>query len=764
MRTIHRVSSAFVLTTWALCTAVVSNAETIPIVRNGQPTACIVLDNDAEGMNTEAANDFVAIINRISGATLAVNMQPGMVPIYVGEPEHFPHLKIETQLPSSEAFEIHATPEAIYVLGGSSLGTSHGIFTLLRELGCRWIMPGEIGECLPYSKDVAIPSGIRRGQPDFTFRDIWYAYGCSSEGSVRLAEWRRRNRMHRPAVQHGHNLTNTLAEFASFKDRPDLYALIDGDRKTTQICTSNPESVAFVVQAIKKYMKQNPGTVAYSLCPDDNHEFCQCDNCKALDSGRIDSGGLPSIADRYQLFLNQVLDGLRDEYPDLLVTTYAYNRNHTDPPVNQEVNPNTCIFATTSVYCAAHGIGDDGCPSRQGFRDLLERWTSFTNHVYIYEYDPVPYSGGLPWPMWESHAREMAVYKSIGVTGVSFEGQDSWAAYFPNYYIAAQCMWDSSLDGKDLFEDMLQAFFGEAASDMATYYRTLGSVFNGIDRKVEWGLADYPKYFKPEHVDLCREAIENALQRSVSNSIMQRLKMVQLSFEEMDAYLNIRRADASMSYEQYQAQVNRLNDTIDRMAATNEDFLLATIAKEKTMVGIADRFAREQGFVNEWMLCGPFDNLGMDGHDRVYPPEESIDITATYKGKGESQVAWKHNSTPEWTAYVDLLNEFADTEWVCAYALCWVTVSDGPKEVEFRLGSNDSIKAFLNGKEVWNNKIERTVSVDDDIVPVTLPEGTSTILLKIGQSGMNWGFNFRITDVGSASVPQGITVSATPPK
>jgi len=79
--------------------------------------------------------------------------------------------------------------------------------------------------------------------------------------------------MHRPPVQHGHNLTNTLSVFAPFEERPELYSLENGKRTKSQICTSNPETVALVVKASSEYLKKNPNTQAYSLCPDDNTDF-----------------------------------------------------------------------------------------------------------------------------------------------------------------------------------------------------------------------------------------------------------------------------------------------------------------------------------------------------------------------------------------------------------------------------------------------------------------------------------------------------------
>lgn len=741
-----------------------AHAESLTLVRGGKPACRIALDSHVDQLNRDVAEDLAGILQRMSGAVISQGVASGLTPIYLGEASDFPPLPFPVPALQKEEFLLKVTPEALYILGGTSLGTSHGVYTLLRDLGCRWVMPGAIGECLPSTPDVAIPLQERREKPDFNFREIWYAYGSSPAAAARHDEWMRRNRMVSPQILHRHNLTSTLARVAPFEKRPELYGLFKGERKKQQICTSNPETVALVVTSIKQFLAEHPEVESYSLCPDDNTDFCECANCTALDSGVPDRSGLPSVADRYQTFLNQVLAGLKDEYPDVLVTTYSYNRNHTNPPVKTPVDPRTCIFSTTSEFCSAHGVGDTFCPSRQDYKNLLKRWTALTSHVYVYEYDPVPYSGGLPWPMWESNARAMGTYKEIGLAGVYFEGQNSWAAYFPNYYTAAQCMWNAAEDGAKIFDGMLDAFFGEAAPEMAEYYRVQTSVFHGIERKVEWGLVDYPKYFTPEIVEGCRKALEAAEAKSVPPLVKQRLEMVRLSFDEMNNYLKVRRADASTTFAEYKGAVEGLGNTIDRMAAINEDYILANIAHEKTSAGIADRFATENGFINRWLLCGPFDNTAMAGLEHAYPPELASDPAGHYEGKGDRTVTWKKNNTPEWQGYVDLVKEFDDAEWTCAYALCWVTLDEGPKDVLLRVGSNDSLKVFLNGSEVWSKNLQRAALVDNDLIPVTLPKGTSTILLKVGQAALNWGFYFRITERDSLEIPAGLHTTTEAPK
>jgi hypothetical protein len=95
-----------------------------------------------------------------------------------------------------------------------------------------------------------------------------------------------------------------------------------------------------------------------------------------------------------------------------------------------------------------------------------------------------------------------------------------------------------------------------------------------------------------------------------------------------------------------------------------------------------------------------------------------------------------------------------DVEYVCAYAMVMVE-SPKKKAVQFRVGSNDQIKIWLNQKEIWNwnNPSGRLLEFDEDIIPVSLPKGKSQILLKVSNLGGKWGFCFRITDSDGYRIP-----------
>jgi hypothetical protein len=168
------------------------------------------------------------------------------------------------------------------------------------------------------------------------------------------------------------------------------------------------------------------------------------------------------------------------------------------------------------------------------------------------------------------------------------------------------------------------------------------------------------------------------------------------------------------------------------------------------------RFPEELGLVTTWNAIGPFDNAGHEGHNKAYPPEEEIDLKAEYEGLN-GPVRWKQISG---MGYVDLAGQFTPKDWTTVYALNYIH-SDQDRDVQLRIGSNDTVKVWLDRDLVWEYNQGRGSVVDDDIVPVHLKAGVTPVLLKVSQSGLNWGFHFRITDVEGNPI-EGVRVETAP--
>lgn len=710
-----------------------------------------------------AAEELREYLSRITGSPFAVHTlaeKSGPV-ILVARADHSPEDNAG-QL-GSDAFLIDVAAERIRLVGGDDQGVRYAATTFLEDLGVRWILPGEFGEVVPKNADLSAEAGRRTERPDFEFRQIWYSYGAQSpEGAQRLAQWCQRNKVGGITIAHGHNLTASLPAEMTLETHPQYYALVDGKRQKTQVCTTHPEVIRLITAKVNAYFDANPEKLTYSLCPDDNTQFCECQRCQALDVGGIDEfTGKPIVSDRYMRFMNEVARGIQPKHPGKMVTTYAYV-NYTDPPQQVEVDPHVAVVFTTSVFCSIHGIGDDHCASRMRMRRLLEAWRTKTPRVYIYEYDPVPFNAELPCPLFGARIREMPVYRALGIRGFTFESHQSWGTLWPNHYVSARLMWDADQDGSALLRDACQAFFGPAADAMLAYYTALESAFGQYHGEIGWSLRDMPDAFSQQALSRMEAAIDGAQRAAGQEPYRRRVAMVRSGFDYLREYLAVRAAAIQGTHAEYRAHLDKAEALISSMARANEDFILEKVAKEylrKLDDEVPTPPPADMGLVTSWWLIGPFDNAGTAGHAREFGPEKKIDLGAAYPAAAAERKWFRHDAPP-WRGTVDLAAIMRPKDWGCAYALTYVT-SPVARDVQLRLGSNDSVVVFLNGSKVHDNKASRRLSIDADIVPARLEAGRNTVLLKVCQSKLNWGFAFRITSLDGKPV-EGLRYSLGP--
>ncbi len=80
---------------------------------------------------------------------------------------------------------------------------------------------------------------------------------------------------------------------------------------------------------------------------------------------------------------------------------------------------------------------------------------------------------------------------------------------------------------------------------------------------------------------------------------------------------------------------------------------------------------------------------------------------------------------------------------ITAYGLVTL-VADEAKEVQLLAGSDDSIKAWLNGEVIISNAVNRGRSRWQEEVTVNLQKGDNILLVKVSDAGGGWGMHFGI--------------------
>ncbi len=151
----------------------------------------------------------------------------------------------------------------------------------------------------------------------------------------------------------------------------------------------------------------------------------------------------------------------------------------------------------------------------------------------------------------------------------------------------------------------------------------------------------------------------------------------------------------------------------------------------------------------KWLVIAPFDNT--NGFQKKYPPEREIKLNKIYKD-GNLAIRWQHADDGFNEGYINLKQMYKDYNWKVGYGLIYVQSPDR-KAVQIRIGSNESVKLWLNDQEVWRMNFGRDAIFDDDIIPVVLNPGLNKILIKVCNLINEWGFYFRVTDETGKGIP-----------
>ncbi|NRA95691.1 MAG: DUF1553 domain-containing protein [Planctomycetes bacterium] len=164
-------------------------------------------------------------------------------------------------------------------------------------------------------------------------------------------------------------------------------------------------------------------------------------------------------------------------------------------------------------------------------------------------------------------------------------------------------------------------------------------------------------------------------------------------------------------------------------------FLQHTIARFR--VSVSDRVDKTPAVLRPWLRTEqPFEGKNMNqALKRAYAPEKNPDPAARYQ---DGKVGWV--PAPE---YVDGKSHLFSQLPNRAYYLQRIIDSPSARPFSFFVGSDDSIKVFLNGKEIFVRNVARGVAADQDRVDVGLQAGENRLMIKIVNGGGACGFYFR---------------------
>ncbi len=466
------------------------DAQEITLVSNNSSAYTIVLPPNPAKIEQRAANVLKDYIARISGVTLTVGSEKprsGTPAIYIGNTEKADNIFPARRKP--ESYLIQTSAKDIVICGGSGHGVMYGVYRFIETyLHCKKLSNDPA--IIPVNKTIKIPGDIHdEHAPLFEYRECYYP----ASHDAGYLEWHQLQQLDDLWGVWGHSYNKLVPAQTYFKSHPEYFALVKGKRQATQLCLSNEDVYKIVKSELKTRMDKNPDAVYWSISPNDDNGFCECDKCRATDNEQgSHSGSLIK-------FVNRVAAA----FPDKKFTTLAYGYTH-KAPKNLRPAGNVYVFLSDIDACRDKPLEQEG--SAATFRTDLKAWNGLTKNIFIWDYVTEFTNYLAPFPNFQTLQPNMKYFKDNGVKGIFVQGSgdtySEWAEL--RSYVIAKLLQDDKADVNQLVSDFMKDYYGKAAPYLQKYFDMVEQKMLESKRKLDiYGnpINEWKSYLTPELLD-----------------------------------------------------------------------------------------------------------------------------------------------------------------------------------------------------------------------------------------------------------------------
>jgi len=458
----------------------------VTLVRAGAPVACIVLPAQPTEIEQQAASDLRNYIKIMSGAELSITAGdvPDSEAVIIGR--HPLALSAVGNLLNDDTLGydgivISTHANKLVLVGNRGQGTIHAVTRFLETLGCRFYLPHPDGHVVPARDTITVGSLDYVHKPSFANRDFWgdKLNGPELGYADLFREWQRRTYIGGHEMVHGHCYAGFCSPERYFAEHPEYFPLVNVDGKMQrvkigQLCLSNPEVLKLAANSAIRSL-HTPDRAAASLSPNDEYGWCECANCKAMDSPDPKVG----VAWRALKFNNQVAEIVRKQCPDQYLAYYAEYINFPGPPVGMKADA-MIIPVIVNQYDCIHSVSDRVTSdyAKTGYRcnadyvRVFDEWARIADRFIVYEWYDFP-KHPIPSPMLYPAAERVKFYRDRNVVGYCGQIIGRSPVTDLTIYVVSQLLWDSSRSPESLTDEFFKLYFAESGDAMRDYYRML---------------------------------------------------------------------------------------------------------------------------------------------------------------------------------------------------------------------------------------------------------------------------------------------------
>ncbi len=148
-------------------------------------------------------------------------------------------------------------------------------------------------------------------------------------------------------------------------------------------------------------------------------------------------------------------------------------------------------------------------------------------------------------------------------------------------------------------------------------------------------------------------------------------------------------------------------------------------------------------FVKRYMILGPFPKTA----NTILPTtstQNPLNLDQTYTGAEGKTIRWREASTRP-SGMLDFRSNIGMMTGVVGYAVSYVYTPEDMDTV-LLLGSDETVKVWLNGTEIHSKRIYRRITPDADRIPCQLKAGWNEVLCSVEQNSWTWALYLRFAD------------------
>jgi len=458
----------------------------LQIAEKGKPKCVIVIGDDATAAEQHAAEDLQHYLRVLSGGNNFFQLQsesnvPADVPqIVVG-----PCARAKAALGNfdfaslgSEGIVMRSAGNQLVLAGGRPRGTLYAVDTFLEDVGgVRWWTSRD--EFVPKKGDFVVDGLDVIYVPKLRYREAYY-YDPIHDAQFAVHRRLNGHMTPIPAELGGHyeilGWCHTSYLFLPpdkyFADHPDWYSLQKGKRDphNGQLCWSNLQMRAELVQNALKWIRRNPSAGIISISQNDCIGNCECDLCKAIDKEQ----GTP--AGSLLAGVNAVAAEIKKEYPNFLVETLAYQHTR-HPPKNLKPADNVLVRLCSIEADGAHPLDSE---ANRAFADDLRGWSALAPQLFIWNYVTNFNFPTVPHPNMKALGPDLRFFVDHHVVGV-FEQADADNILAGDMlplrtWLLSHLMWDPTKDQAMLINEFLNGYFGAAGPYLKQYLEAVNAL------------------------------------------------------------------------------------------------------------------------------------------------------------------------------------------------------------------------------------------------------------------------------------------------